>query len=379
MGRLRTTQRRRTRSQKDRQLRALLSEVESLYDAGLYAEAIRVGEPIWGLPSSSYVRGRVRLYAAQAYLQLGKPDLGKSLLDDARRDFEAIGDAQMIVECMAAEASLACIEQRPEALSLATEALRACRSLRQSPIALEVQILSSLASCQLLVGQTSGAIKTFEEAIDRADPVVDMRRLGKLLGNAGIAYDNAGQLEKAIKCSSRAVALFEALRDVVSLAREENNLGCYLIHRGELTLARTHLEHALQLFEQTNLQKDRGLLLLSLCELFLAQGDPGQAIAYADSAIKAGESQSEAWSVANARMWKARIAARVGNDFDCDAEYEIAANLLEKAGMSERLVSCYTAYADALEKRGDLARAYGQLKLAFGISARLRENGSMVD
>jgi tetratricopeptide (TPR) repeat protein len=344
-----------------------LANLESLYDAGQYAEATTLGESMLELPGSASFRGRIRLHLAMTYLQLGKPDLAKGPLAEARGHFEAINDAEMIVECMAGEASIACLEQRPDALGLAVAALVACRSLKKVPNALELRILSGLASVQLLVGQMSEAIRTFEEAIKRADPVVDMRRLGKLLGNAGIAYRELGQLDRAVSCSKRAVALFETLRDDVSLAREENNLGYYLIACGELTSARSHLERSLRLFEQTNLLKGRGLLLLSLCELCLAEGDLEQATTHADAAIEAGESQNEAWSVADARMWKGRVAARLGDDVGADGEFQRALTILESSGMADRRVECHTEYAEILERRGDLPRAYEHLKVAFHI------------
>jgi tetratricopeptide (TPR) repeat protein len=303
------------------------------------------------------------------YLQLGNPDLASTLLAQAKLYFAAINDAEMIVECMGAEAAVACLEQRQDALGLAMAALEACRSLREVPNELELRILTSLAGAQLLAGQKSEAIRTFEDAIRRADPVVDMRRLGKLLGNAAIAYRELGQLEKAVGCSKRAVALFETLHDLVSLAREENNLGCYLLSCGDLTSARSHLERSLQLFDQTNLLKARSLLLLSLCELCLAEGNLEQAMTRADAAIEAGQSQKEAWSVASARMWKGRIATMLGDGVGADDEFERAVAILEKSGMANRLVACHTEYADILERRGDLARAYEQLKMAFQVRA----------
>jgi tetratricopeptide (TPR) repeat protein len=358
----------------DDESEARLAKLESLHEAGRFDEAITLGKSMCDLPGSTFVQGRIRLHLAMAYLQLGEPDLAKAPLAEAKGRFEAINDAEMMVQCMAAEASVACLEQRPDAPDLAMKALVACRSLRKVPNALEVRVLSALAAAQLLVGQTREAIRTFEDAIQRADPVVDMRRLAKLLGNAGIACRELGQLDKAIGYSTRAVALFETLRDLVSLAREENNLGCCLIDRGELTSARSHLVRALELFEQTNLLRSRGLLLLSLCELCLAEGNLDQAMTYADDAILAGESQGEAWSVADARMWKGRIAARVGDDTAADDEFQRALAILETSGMTGRLVQCHTGYAEILERRGDLPRAYGQLKTAFQIASVQRHH-----
>jgi tetratricopeptide (TPR) repeat protein len=348
---------------------ALLARLEELYDAGRYADAAALGETMLELRGSRAVRGRIRLQLAMSYLQLGRTDLGSRLLPGARVEFEAIRDSEMIVECMAAEASAACLEQRPDALDLAKSALAACRALEVVPRTLEVRILGCIASTQRLFGNAREAIETFEAAIERADPVIDMRRLGKLLGDAGVAYEELGKLDKAISYSKRAMALFETLNDFVALAREENNLGCYLIRRGDTRSARPHLERALRLFDETDLKRSRGLLLLSLCELCMAEGDFHNAIAYADAALEAGESQDEAWSIADAHIWKGRIATKLGDAAGADEEFELALATLEHAGMPERLVACHAEYADILERRGDLPRACDHLRSALRISS----------
>ena len=376
MTRAQRTDHTRQRLPEDVESEARIANLESLYDAGQYVEAVALGESICGLAVSGHLRGQIALLLALAYIQLGRPDPARAPLAQAREHFEAIPDAEMTVECCAAEAALACLEQRPEALQLAMHALKACRSLKTVPRALEVRILSSLASAQLVAGQMSDAIRTFEEAIKRTDPVVDMRRLGRLLGNAGVAYHHLGQREKAVRCSTRAVALFQTLDDVVSLAREENNLGYYLIASGELTSARRHLERSLDLFEKTNLRSSRSLLLLSLCELSLAEGDLEQAIAHADAAIDAGESQDEPWSTADARMWKGRLLERRGDNAGADDEFQRAQTILENAPLTDRLAECHAGYAEMLERRGDLPGAYAHLKAAFHISAGRSHNCS---
>jgi tetratricopeptide (TPR) repeat protein len=206
--RVRRTRRTGKHSQEDDSSRALLAKLESLYETGHYAEATTLGESMLSLPGSAAFRGKIRLDLALTHLQLGKTDVARQPLAEAKAHFEAVNDAKMIVECMAAEARVACFEQRPDAIEVAKRALVACRSLREDPDGLELRILSIVASAQVLVGQKSEAITTFEEAIRRADPVVDMRLLGRLLGNAAIAYKDLGQLDKAVAYSNRAVALF---------------------------------------------------------------------------------------------------------------------------------------------------------------------------
>lgn len=357
-----------------------LPKLESLFDAGRYEEAIALAESMLALPGPASLKARIRFHLAMTYLQLGKPDLGKAPLAEAKAYFEAVDDPEMIVECIASEASVACLEQRPHALALGMRALAACRSLSQAPAGLELRILSGLATAHFLLGQWSQAIETFDQAIKLADAVVDMRRLGKLFGNVAVAYRELGELPKAINYSTRALALFETLRDEVSLAREENNLACYLISNGELASARSHLERSFQLFERTELLKSRGLLLLSFCELCLAEGNAIQAVAYAKAALEAGEQENEAWSVADSRIWLGRALVRLGDEGGADGQFHSALAILEESGMAERLVHCHAVYAEVLERRGDLARAYEHMKCAVGlVKARRRADRSTID
>lgn len=341
-----------------------LAKLAYLYDSGHFGESVTLGESMLGAAGSADVRARISLFLAQSQLQLGKPSVAEAPLVAATRHFEGVGDAEMIVECMAAAAAVACLEQRTDALDLSMQALDACRSLEDVPRDLELRILRGLANAQLLVGRKREAIATLEEAISRADPVVDMRQLGKLHGTAAIAHRDIGQPESSVGYSLRAVALFKALHDLVSLAREENNLGCYLMACGRLTSARGHLERALRLFEKTDLQSGRASLLLSFCELCFAEGNLGEAMSHADAAIEAGASLNEVWSVANARMWKGRILARLGDDSGADDGFQRALAGLHDSGMTERLVECHFEYAEILEGRGDLRRAYEHFKAA---------------
>ena len=346
----------------------------NLYERGRYAEAIAIGQSMLEGLSSDDLRARIRLQLALSQLQFGRTDLVKPLLAQACQHFEAVDDAEMLAKCAAARASTACVEQGREALELALAALDACRSLNHVPHSLELEVLNCVGSAQWLFGQRTEALKTFQQASQLADPVLDMRRLGKLLDCAGLAYAELGHMGTAVLHCTRALALFETLNDVVSLARTANNLGWVLMGAGHLVAARMHLERSLRLFEETSLWHARSTVLCSLCEVCLAEGDIHHASTYADAAIVIAQDQNEAWSIAEARMLKGRIAAMRLDDEAADSEFQAALAALETSGMAERLAACRIAYAETLEDRGDLRQAYEQLQAAFRVT---RERGSL--
>ncbi len=65
---------------------------------------------------------------------------------------------------------------------------------------------------------------------------------------------------------------------------------------------------------------------------------------------------------------KARIAERQGDDVEADRQFELALQLLDGLGVTARAVVVRIRYAAMLESRGELQRAYGQLKAAYSIT-----------
>lgn len=342
-----------------------LLELESLYLQGRYDEAIALGESMLELGSSAYRLGRIRFYLAMAYLQMGRPDRAAEILAEAKRHFEAINDPVMLVECMCAEASVALLKQWPDAVEVAERALASCRELKPVPDQLEARILFMAASCHLTAGHWGQAIEFYEAAIEKGGDIVDLRREAKLYSGLAVAYHELGQLETATRYATRSVALLEILRDRVSLARSENNLGLILMARGDLAAARKHLDRSVELCDETDLRVGRSPILTSLCELCLQEGNVEQASTFAEEALQLAESLNEGWFVAEAHLWKGRIADRLGDQAAVDREFELAIRGLETLGMGERLLQCHGMYAEILERRGDLAKAYVHMKKAL--------------
>ena len=166
----------------------------------------------------------------------------------------------------------------------------------------------------------------------------------------------------------RSVALLEVLRDRIALARSENNLALVLMSRGDFDGARRHLERALALCDEADLEFGRSHVLLSLCELSIEEGKIGEAHEMARQALELAERLEEGASVAEAHVWLGRIADRRDEHAEVDGEFEQAIRGFEKLGMRERLLQCHGVYAEILERRGELAKAYVHMKEALQAS-----------
>src|SRR5260370_32723781 len=130
---------------------------------------------------------------------------------------------------MAVEASIAQMRQQANAIRLGEEALYTCRKLNPIPSRLEVQILNTLAAANLAAGIWEQAVGFYEQAIERAGPLFDMRRRAKLMGDVAIAYRELGPLERSILFPTRSAEIRQALRDFVPLPPPRTNPGANLV------------------------------------------------------------------------------------------------------------------------------------------------------
>ena len=107
-------------------------------------------------------------------------------------------------------------------------------------------------------------------------------------------------------------------------------------------------------------------MLLSLCELELAESNLDEAARFANEALEMASRNSAVATVADSHAWLGRIAAVRGDDETADAEFAAAFDALRQPGASPDLISrTYARHADILEARGDIVGAVQQLKQAL--------------
>jgi tetratricopeptide (TPR) repeat protein len=231
----------------------------------------------------------------------------------------------------------------------------------------ESRLLGVLGGVHTANHRWAAAIKAYEQSIATGDVIQDLRRLSILYSGMSMAYQELNNISQATHYAQRAVTLHETLNDLISLARTENNLGILLLRGGEVAKSRSHFERSLKLFDETHGDdRDKGALLLSLCELELAEDDVDDAARFANEALAIASRNSAFTTMADAHAWLGRVADARGDDAAADAEFAAAFEVLREPGASPELMSrTYARYADILEARGDIVGAVQQLKRAL--------------
>ena len=340
-------------------------EVELLLATNDPEAALSSGRALLAKEHDPDTGARAKYLMAYALLRLAQPLEARRLAVEARAHFERTGDRLMAAESLGHEASAAYLLQDPTALALAERALDLCRSLQPIPRTTEARLLFVLGTVHATHQNWQAAIDCYERAIAAGEVVQDLRRLSLMYSGLCFAYGELGQLNQSAYYAQRAIAIHETLNDRLSLARSENNLGVVLIKRGDLAAAEEHLSRACSLFDEASVEVGRAEVLLSLCELAIARSRLDEAEEFAVEARDRAEQLSEKTTLADSHVWLGRIAAERGEHGRVDTEFREAWGILDALGVPERLSRCHVEYAELLEKRGDLAAANQQLRLAL--------------
>jgi tetratricopeptide (TPR) repeat protein len=346
---------------------ARTAEVERLIASGAPAEALTAGDALIAAERDPEVLARIKFLMATAHLRLAQWVPARRLASTARTYFEQSGDMLMTAECLGSEASAAYMMQDPGALALAEGALATCRSLNPVPRLTESRMLGVLGGVHAANHQWEAAIRAYEQSIAAGDVVQDLRRLSMLYSGLSQAYQEIDNTSQATHYAQRAMTIHETLNDRIALARTENNLGMMLLREGDVAKSRSHLERSLRLFKEAGADVGaKAAVLLSLCELELAELHVDEAARFATEALELASRLSAVATIADAHAWLGRIAADRGDEGAADAEFAAAFDVLELPGAYPELSSrTYARYADILEARGDIVGAVQHLKRAL--------------
>jgi len=181
----------------------------------------------------------------------------------------------------------------------------------------------------------------------------DLPRLGRTYHGLSIAYQERGDIGRAIEYTHKALALYALERDTALLANGENELGLLLMRQGLMERAEEAFRGSLAHFADAGTERAKSHVLLSLGELQLRTGRPDDGIQTVKEAIDLAKRLDERLAHASGRELLGRLYERADRHQLADKEFGLALRLLKAEGLSDRLAETHASYAEVLEARGD--------------------------
>jgi tetratricopeptide (TPR) repeat protein len=345
-----------------------LRELERLIGVRQLEAVIEMGASLLKQAWSAEDAAIIHFSVGQAYCRLVRPTEALEHLVVARQQFERSGDEWMAVEAMDWESSALGLQDDPDALPLANQALERCRQLEPKATQVEARILGHIAGMHVVAHSWVTAIRYYEAAAAAASVVKDLLQLAKMHHGLGLAYKSMQQPGTARQHYDKALTLYSIESDATAVYRVENDLGDLLLQQGQLDAAEQHLLKALAGSAELSMdRRGHGFILANLGDVNLRRGDFSAAETYLAQALNVAEAIPERVVVANARVLLGKLDERRGNAALADGHFETAIRILEDLGMPDRLRDAHMEYAEVLDAREDAAAAARHWKLAAEI------------
>ena len=349
-----------------------VEELQALCLQQQFESAITLGRQVLADRPTARVEAHVRQYVGQAFVRSSRPDEG---LEHLRRAEELLLDAHdpwLAVECADWEACALYLKEDPRALVVAEHALRLCRATSPRLPGTEARILEHIATIHAKNHDFDRAVDLYNEALQTAGAVRDLRQLGRTYHGLSMAYQERGEVAKAIEYTHKALALYALEDDTALLARGENELGLLMMAQGNMAKAEAAFRSALNHLDEARTERAKSHVLLSLAELQMKTGQLEVGVDTATGALALATRLDESHAMASGHQLLGQLYERQGNRQSADREFKRAFRLLETNGFAERLTESHAAYAEILDARGDSRRAARHWKEAASIALQRR-------
>jgi tetratricopeptide (TPR) repeat protein len=332
---------------------ARVEELQALCLQDQFDEAITLGLPLLERRMAPRLEARVRHYVGQALVRSMRPDEGLEHLRRAQALLEIEPDPWLAAECADWEASALYLNEDARALSVAERALNLCRATEPRLPGTEARILEHIATIHVKNHSFDRAIAFYEQALQAAGTMRDLPRLGRTYHGLSIAYQERGDIVRAIEYTHKALALYALEHDTALQANGQNELGLLLMRQGQMERAEEAFRAALVHLGEAGTERTKSHVLLSLGELQMRTGRPADGIQVVKEAIDLAKRLDEHLALASGHALLGQLYEHIDNHELADKEFRVALRLLGAEGRTDRLAETHAAYAEILDARGD--------------------------
>ncbi len=352
---------------------ARVGELQTLCLQQRFDDAIALGLPMLEHTMAPRFEALVRHYVGQALVRSNRPDEALEHLRRAQALLEKDPDPWLAVECADWEACALYLKEDSHALMVAENALSLCRATEPRLPGTEARILEHIATIHVKNHTYDRAVAFYEEALEAAGSMRDLPRMGRTYHGLSIAYQERGELSRAIEYTYKALALYSLEHDTALIANGENELGLLLTRLGQMERAGDAFRAAIAHLDEAGTTRGKSHVLLSLGALQVKIGKFNDGIQIAKEAIDLAKLQGEVHAQTTGHVLLGQLYERKNRHQLADKEFANALRLLKKEGLNDRLAETHASYAELLEARGDHKGASRHwkdaAKLALGTQA----------
>ena len=252
-----------------------------------------------------------------------------------------------------------------EARSLLQQLLVGERSGLQVAPDFRFRLLTMLGNVDVWDGQPERALTFMEEARTLLDDI-SLRQRAAFLSSLALQYRRVGDLERSIRVAHESLALYRAADAEREEAALENNLAITFIELGNGVRAEEHLTRARTLAERHADARLLSEVAEAEARLAWSRNDPDAARDRARAALDAAASGGSYLAAVGARLTLGRVAHRLEDQKQAEAEFEAAASLLRDHHARTLLRDLLAEWAELRTGWGDAAGANALYAEALG-------------
>lgn len=270
-------------------------QLKALCDRHHYEQAREQGEKALAAGLPGRLAAVVRYCLGYALVRLHRPDEALPHLDQAQQLFLTYDDPWYVAETMDWQASALHLFGDGRAIETAREALHQYQALEPRSPDSEAHMLEHLGTFLWSLGDYGSGGRYLEQALHLPGTLHDLLRLGRIYQGLGVCHFELSRRDEGLHLLAQATELIEIeakldpaeTRTFLPLLR--NNHAWLLAQAGELDLAATMIEQALQSLDEPAPQRSRSYLLDTLSEVRLRRGDVPGALRAATEALAHAE------------------------------------------------------------------------------------------